>query len=74
MVQRAPRINLAWPVNAALGVIEDLLEIRDPARHSADGKTWIQLESDDVWAKRHAQASYVFEDKIWVLGGHARQG
>ena len=40
--------------------------------HSADGKTWIQLESDDVWAKRHAQASYVFEDKIWVLGGHAR--
>jgi len=31
---------------------------------SADGKTWTQLESDVVWAKRHAQASYVFEDKI----------
>jgi hypothetical protein len=40
--------------------------------HSADGKTWTELKTETVWAKRHEHSAYVFQDKMWVVAGHAQ--
>ena len=29
-------------------------------------------ESNGVWKERHEHSAYVFQDKIWVAGGHAQ--
>jgi hypothetical protein len=39
--------------------------------HSRDGKTWRALKSDVVWKERHEHSAFVFQDKIWIAGGHA---
>jgi len=31
-----------------------------------------QFKSNVIWKSRHEHAAYVFKDKIWVAGGHAR--
>ena len=40
--------------------------------HSQDGKDWKQLKSKVIWKERHEHSAYVFQDKIWVAGGHAQ--
>ena len=40
--------------------------------HSTDGKNWQQLKSDVMWKERHEHSAYVFQDKIWIAGGHAQ--
>ena len=40
--------------------------------HSQDGKTWTELKSDVIWKARHEHSAFVFQDKIWIAGGHAR--
>ncbi|HEV3298988.1 MAG TPA: galactose oxidase, partial [Planctomycetaceae bacterium] len=39
---------------------------------SQDGKRWTQLKSDVIWKARHEHSTFVFHDKLWVAGGHAR--
>jgi hypothetical protein len=38
---------------------------------SADGAEWNQLASEEVWSPRHEFSAYVFDDKLWVVGGNA---
>ena len=38
--------------------------------YSADGADWKQLKTDTVWSKRHEHSAYVFDNKIWVVGGN----
>ncbi|HEV8069954.1 MAG TPA: hypothetical protein VGP76_19590 [Planctomycetaceae bacterium] len=40
--------------------------------YSQDGKRWTQLKSDVIWKARHEHSTFVFHDKLWVAGGHAR--
>jgi hypothetical protein len=39
--------------------------------HTADGKTWEQLRTKTIWLARHEQSAYVFQDKLWIVGGNA---
>ena len=38
----------------------------------ATARQWTQLRSNVVWKERHEHSAYVFQDKIWVAGGHAQ--
>ena len=38
--------------------------------YSADGESWQQLKTDTSWEARHEHSSYVFNDKLWVVGGN----
>jgi hypothetical protein len=38
---------------------------------SADGADWNQLVSEEVWSPRHEFSAYVFDGKLWVVGGNA---
>ena len=40
--------------------------------YSRDGTNWTQLQSDIIWKSRHEHSAYVFKDKLWIAGGHAR--
>ena len=40
--------------------------------HSRDGQEWRQLKSNISWKERHEHSTYVFQNKIWVAGGHAQ--
>jgi Kelch motif protein len=40
--------------------------------YSKDGKDWKQLSSKVIWKERHEHSAYVFQDKIWIAGGHAK--
>jgi hypothetical protein len=40
--------------------------------YSRDGKQWKQLQSKVIWKARHEHSAYVFQDRIWVAGGHAQ--
>ena len=40
--------------------------------YSRVGKHWKQLKSDVIWKERHEHSAFVFQDKIWIAGGHAR--
>lgn len=39
--------------------------------YSKDGVEWKQLKSDVIWKERHEHSTYVFQDKIYLAGGHA---
>jgi hypothetical protein len=39
--------------------------------YSADGAHWKQLVTEDIWSPRHEVSAYVFQDKLWVIGGNA---
>jgi hypothetical protein len=39
--------------------------------YSADGAEWSQLVTEDVWAPRHEYSLYVFDNKLWMVGGNA---
>ncbi len=39
--------------------------------YSADGAAWDQLQTEDVWSPRHEYSLYVFDDKLWMVGGNA---
>ena len=39
---------------------------------SRDGKEWIQLASKVIWKARHEHSAFVFQDKLWIAGGHAK--
>ncbi len=39
--------------------------------YSADGADWNQLVTEDVWAPRHEFSLYVFDGKLWMVGGNA---
>jgi hypothetical protein len=39
--------------------------------HSKDGKTWTEYKSEGMWRARHEHSTYVFQDKLWVVSGHA---
>lgn len=39
---------------------------------SRDGANWTRLVSKRIWKARHEHSAFVFEDKIWVAGGHAQ--
>jgi hypothetical protein len=39
---------------------------------SKDGKNWNDLNSDVIWKERHEHSAFVFHDRIWIAGGHAR--
>jgi len=40
--------------------------------YSKDGKTWNELKSKVQWKERHEHSAFVFQDRLWVAGGHAR--
>ncbi len=40
--------------------------------YTQDGKQWAELKSDRIWKARHEESTFVFQDKLWVAGGHAR--
>jgi len=40
--------------------------------HSADGKQWEQLKTKTNWKERHEHSAFVFQDKIFIAGGHAK--
>jgi hypothetical protein len=40
--------------------------------HSRDGKAWKQLTTPTLWKERHEHSAYVFQDAIWIAGGHAQ--
>ena len=39
--------------------------------YSADGAAWDQLATEDIWSPRHEYSLYVFDDKLWMVGGNA---
>jgi hypothetical protein len=39
---------------------------------SADGRTWERLTARTSWKERHEHSAFVFQDRIWLAGGHAR--
>ena len=39
--------------------------------YSPDGKNWKELKTKTIWGIRHEHSAYVFQDKLWVVGGHA---
>ncbi len=39
--------------------------------YSPDGADWRQLTTPDIWSPRHEVSPYVFQDKLWVVGGNA---
>lgn len=39
--------------------------------YSSDGWEWKKLETDTVWSPRHEISTYVFQDRLWVVGGNA---
>lgn len=39
--------------------------------YSADGVSWKQLVTEDIWSPRHEISTYVYQDRIWVVGGNA---
>lgn len=41
----------------------------DDVWYTKDGKEWKQYTCDTVWKKKHAPATMVFQDKIWIAGG-----
>lgn len=43
----------------------------DDVWYSADGAHWSQLTTEDIWSPRHEYSSYVFDDKLWMVGGNA---
>ncbi len=40
--------------------------------YSKDGKDWKQLTVSESWKERHEHSTFVFQDKLWVAGGHAQ--
>jgi hypothetical protein len=40
--------------------------------HSKDGSHWRQLKTEETWKERHEHSAFVFQDKLWLAGGHAR--
>ncbi len=46
-------------------------ENRDDVWYTADGKTWKQLKTDNIWSARHELSAYVFQDKLWVVAGNS---
>lgn len=40
--------------------------------YSHNGRDWTELKSDTIWKSRHEHSAYVFQDRIWIAGGHAR--
>ncbi|MEO2011190.1 MAG: hypothetical protein ABGX22_21110, partial [Pirellulaceae bacterium] len=40
--------------------------------HSKNGKDWQKLQASVTWKERHEHSAFVFQDKIFVAGGHAR--
>lgn len=39
--------------------------------YSIDGAHWQQLETETIWSPRHETSTYVFENRLWVVGGNA---
>jgi Cadherin-like beta sandwich domain/Putative Ig domain len=39
--------------------------------YSADGADWNPLVTEDVWSPRHEFSLYLFDDKLWMVGGNA---
>ena len=51
---------------------------KEPTQHnwgdvwySRDGKNWQELKAKTVWKARHEHSLYVFDDRLWVVAGHA---
>lgn len=44
----------------------------ESAAMGAGATAWRRLETKTCWKSRHEHSTLVFDDKIWVLGGHAR--
>jgi hypothetical protein len=40
--------------------------------YSADGREWTRLSAEKIWKERHELSTFVFKDRIWVAGGHAK--
>lgn len=43
----------------------------DDVWYSSDGVHWNQLVSESVWSERHEVSPYVFDGKLWVVGGNS---
>lgn len=41
------------------------------AWYSSDGATWREFISMPNWSPRHELSAYVFQDRLWVVGGNA---
>jgi hypothetical protein len=39
--------------------------------YSPDGAEWCQLATETIWSPRHEISAYVFDDRLWVIGGNA---
>ncbi|MDH7602063.1 MAG: putative Ig domain-containing protein [Armatimonadota bacterium] len=39
--------------------------------YSADGAEWKRLETETIWTPRHEISAYVFDGRLWVVGGNA---
>ena len=40
--------------------------------YSKDGKDWTEYKPAVRWKERHEHSAYVWKDKIWIAGGHAK--
>ncbi len=40
--------------------------------YSQDGVNWTELKTETTWKERHEHSVFVFQDKLWVAGGHAQ--
>jgi hypothetical protein len=40
--------------------------------YSPDGRNWTRLTAGQIWRERHEHSAYVWRDRIWVAGGHAK--
>lgn len=40
--------------------------------YSRDGRKWKEFKSPGSWKERHEHSLYVFQDKLWLAGGHAQ--
>jgi hypothetical protein len=41
------------------------------AWYSSNGKNWSELKSGNVWNPRHELSVFVFDDRLWVVGGNS---
>lgn len=43
----------------------------DDVWYSSDGENWNQFVTETVWSPRHEISPYVFDNKLWVIGGNS---
>ncbi len=65
--------NKIWIIGGHMWISDSETMKLNDVWHSDDGKTWIMATGNATFSPRHGHASIVFQNKIWLIGGHDGQ-